>query len=52
MLLELTSSCSASRALWFAFPASPVVMLVLREAMEEALAAMDPSAAARSAARA
>ena len=34
VLLEFTSSCSASSALWFAFPASPVVRLVLRVVME------------------
>ena len=52
VLLPSTSSCSASRALWFAFEASPVVRLVLRLAMDEELAATRPSAAARSAASA
>ena len=52
VLLPSTSSCSASSADWLAFPASPVVRLVFRAVRLDWLAAREPSAAARSAARA
>ena len=52
VLLPLTSTCRASRADWFALPARPWVRLVFTATKPEALAAMEPSAAARSEAKA
>ena len=52
VLLPSTWTCRASRADWLAFEARPRVRLVLTAVRPEALAAMRPSAAARSAARA
>ena len=52
VLFPLTSTCSASSADWLALVARPCVKLVLTAVRPEALAAMDPSAAARSLARA
>ena len=49
MLLPSTWTCRASRADWLAFEARPRVRLVLTAVRPEALAAMRPSAAARSA---
>ena len=50
--LPSTWTCKASRALWLAFAARPRVRLVLTAVRPEALAAMRPSAAARSLAKA
>ena len=50
--LPSTWTCKASRALWLAFEARPRVRLVLTAVRPEALAAMRPSAAARSLAKA
>ena len=50
--LPSTSSCSASRADRFALPARPVARLVFKAVMLLVLAAMSPSAAAKSAAKA
>ena len=52
VLLPLTSTWRASRADWLAFVAKPWVRLVLTAINPEALAAMEPSAEARSLARA
>ena len=52
VLLPLTSTWRASRADWLALLAKPWVRLVLTAINPEALAAMEPSAAARSLARA
>ena len=52
VLLPSTWTCRASRADWLAFEARPRVRLVLTAVRPEALAAMRPSAAARSLAKA
>ena len=52
MLLPSTSTWRAFRADWLALAARPRVRLVLTAVRPEALAAMRPSAAARSLARA
>ena len=52
VLLPLTSTWRASRADWLALAARPTVKLVFTAARPEALAAREPSAAARSEARA
>ena len=52
VLLPLTSTWRASKADWLALVARPWVRLVFTATRPEALAAMGPSAAARSAAKA
>ena len=52
VLLVATSSCSASKADCFALPAKPVVRLALKAVRLDRFAAMLPSAAAKSAAKA